>query len=84
MSTKLALFDVLCGLLQIFGLVLIVCLYYGVVPQSIYVLIGITGFAGFARFFIVEESNSYFLNTLRLVSGFSGLGIVFFSVLNVH
>lgn len=84
MSTKLALFDIFCGLLALLGLAVIIYLHNNASPQSLWLLVGISGFAAITRFFIAEESTSSFLNTVRMIGGLGGLGIVSLSFFRIH
>lgn len=75
METKLAVLNIICGVLQILGLVLIVGLGFYSFPRGLWAIVAISGFAGVVRFFITdfpEGVTKFFINTGAL----AGLGIV--------
>lgn len=75
---KLKKFDEICTLLQIIVFILMVISRF--LPDYIWVVIGITSFAGFVRMFLPLKGNQ---DTMICLGSLVSLAIIIFSVMEV-
>lgn len=77
-DSKIFLLSVVCSLLQIVGLALIIASPY--LPQSISVIIGISGFAAIVKLFLPSKAD-FEGKILRPAAALAGFGIIIISLI---
>lgn len=79
MNQKIKILSIICGILQIAGLILIISQSFLSNSSAVWVLIGVSGFAGVVQFFLPYSIGS----SIARLAALSGVGIIIFAMLKV-
>ena len=82
MDQKLTVFSGICSILQIAGAGLFLMIFQSSLPSFVWILIGISGFAAVAKFFL-PDGDGFEKHILRPIATFAGFGFVIISILSV-